>query len=138
MALTAHPVPTEVSLSNGSYILRIEYVSGNAKLIVTLADSPSNKQVVVTFYGVSGFRVLDEGDLLEFWPECSKPNGWFFRIQDGGWYQQECARSGFLMPQLSGQANEYLITGSSDCISVLDGDNFEIEVLEADDSHPSS
>ena len=41
----------------------------------------------VWFAGAEGHRVLDEGDLLEFWPECSAPNGCIFKVLSGGWFE---------------------------------------------------
>jgi hypothetical protein len=35
------------------------------------------------FPEIVGFRVLDERDLMEFWPECSSPHGKLFEILAG-------------------------------------------------------
>jgi len=73
----------------------------------------------VRFLGAEGHRVLDEGDLLEFWPECSTPNGSIFRILSGGWFEQECQRQGFLKRDTQPGMPEYFITGENACISII-------------------
>ena len=73
----------------------------------------------VRFDGASGVRVLDEGDLLEFWPECSAPNGRVFRIHSGGWRDQEAQRGGFLMQHSQPEIPEYFIAGDNECVSVF-------------------
>ena len=45
--------------------------------------------IYVVFTGAEGFRVLDEGNLLEFWPQDSRSPGWIWRIIEGGWFEQE-------------------------------------------------
>ena len=75
--------------------------------------------VSVTFLDAVGFRVLDEGDLLEFWPACSVPYGsGLFEIDDGGWLAQERARQGFVSATRA-NIREFLVTGPDDCISVF-------------------
>lgn len=73
----------------------------------------------VRFYGASGVRVLDEGDLLEFWPECSAPNGRVFRIYSGGWRDQEAQREGFLMQHTQPEIPEYFVAGDNECVSLF-------------------
>jgi hypothetical protein len=72
----------------------------------------------VRFDSPIGFRVLDEGDLLEFWPQCSSPNGWLYKIIDGGWLEQESKRNGFLSDELP-NIGEYFIIGTNYCVGVI-------------------
>lgn len=73
----------------------------------------------VRFLGAEGHRVLDEGDLLEFWPECSTPNGIIFKVMSGGWFEQECQRQGFSKRDTQPEMPEYFIAGENACVSVL-------------------
>lgn len=41
------------------------------------------------FEVASGFRVLDEGDLLEFWAAEVRVPGWLWRVTGGGWLDLE-------------------------------------------------
>ncbi len=74
----------------------------------------------------AGFRVLDEGDLLEFWPACSSSNGWLYEIKTGGWLDQESMREGFLLSN-NEKIKEYFITGMNFCINVLAWEPPQIE-----------
>lgn len=73
----------------------------------------------VIFLDAVGFRVLDEGDLLEFWPACSGSSGsGLFEIEDGGWLAQESSRQGFISATRPNM-REFLISGPNDCVSVF-------------------
>ena len=73
----------------------------------------------VSFDSPAGFRVLDEGDLLEFWPDCSSPNGWLYEIFEGGWFDQERNRKGFVSTANNPAVREYFIVGTNYCVNVL-------------------
>ncbi len=72
----------------------------------------------LSFDSPAGFRALDEGDLLEFWPDCSTQNGWLFEIESGGWFSFESNRSGFLSATNS-ELKEFFVTGANYCVNVL-------------------
>ena len=76
------------------------------------------KLFVPFFLEVAGFRVLDEGDLLEFWPTCSITKEWIFQIVEGGWLDQECLRPGFIRGDIKA-IREYFISGTNDCVTVF-------------------
>ena len=97
-------------------ITNIEYKSG--RLEITSQSLDETRTVGAIFLEVAGFRVLDEADLLEFWPTCSSTNGWVFQINEGGWFAQERLRTGFFRGDIEG-INEYLVTGISECVSVF-------------------
>jgi hypothetical protein len=64
-----------------------------------------------------GFRVLDEGDLLEFWRDGKAQGSFLFEVVQGGWFDLEAQRSGFIYPR--GNVTEYLVVGEDKCVSVL-------------------
>lgn len=79
----------------------------------------SNEIVYVDFEAVEGFRVLDEGQLLEFWGDDSKDH-WVFEVLDNGWLATEAARETAPFIAENGQLKEYLVAGINDCVSILD------------------
>jgi hypothetical protein len=73
----------------------------------------------ILFDAVVGFRLLDEGDLLEFWSSAGfDANGSIYVVNSGGWLDLESSRSGFLSKEREGLV-EYLITTACDCLNVL-------------------
>jgi hypothetical protein len=112
---------TSLVLGNTSFtdpeVIRAEYVPDD--LIVTVRSLTSGLDVSLGFSSVIGFRVLDERDLLEYWPECSTPNGWVFEIASGGWLSSESKRPGCLIATMSPEAREYFVAGCNSCVSVI-------------------
>ena len=93
-------------------IAAITYEPGS--LVVTFETGEA-----IAFDDVQGFRVLDEGDLLEFWPHCSSKRSALFEVLEGGWFSQESMRPGFISSHLRPELREFFITGSNDCVNVL-------------------
>lgn len=85
----------------------------------------------VRFDDIIGFRVLDERDLLEFWPECSAQHGGLFEISEGGWLEQESARRGFVSATVGPKMREFLVTGPNSCVNVFtyQGPQFSADAL---------
>ncbi len=79
-------------------------------------------KIDISFDSPAGYRVLDEGDLLEFWPFCSSNNGWLYEITKGGWLDQERKRQGFISAART-NAKEYFVIGCNYCVSVLAWEN---------------
>ena len=88
------------------------------ELVVTLMSGGDKKVAIARFGEVAGFRLLDEGDLLEFWPVCAQDNGWLFRINANGWFDLEASRPSFSREQGLG-LSEYFIASQNSCVSVL-------------------
>ena len=109
---------------NNTHIESLSYDLDELKIIV-VAESKHRLEVV--FHHPIGFRCLDEGDLLEFWENSEVTNNWLLRIDDSGWYEQECKRTGFLSK--NSMLNEYLVKGQNDCISILATDNPKLSLL---------
>lgn len=80
---------------------------------------PETDGRVVIFSDFIGFRLLDEGDLLEFWSDNDNPLiGWIYEVQSGGWLELESKRDGFLSSDRKG-LKEYLVATTNGCLSVL-------------------
>jgi len=86
--------------------------------LLTVTVRIDGDKLDVTFDAPVGFRVLDEGDLLEHWPDCSAPSGWLYEIAGQGWLDQERQRGGFLSGH-NPEIKEYFIAGVNYCISVF-------------------
>jgi hypothetical protein len=72
----------------------------------------------VVFRNVVGFRVLDERDLCEFWPDYSEPHGWLWEVESGGWVDLERHRPLFNSHEFCAPLREFLICDNK-CISIL-------------------
>lgn len=96
----------------------VSSVSYEPQTLVVKVESAAGVSSV-TFTEVIGFRVLDEGDLIEFWPVCSSRQAALFEIHDGGWLTQEKQRNGFLSGTTRPMLREYIVTGEDECVSVF-------------------
>jgi hypothetical protein len=101
-----------LDFDSGSEVAGLTYQPDS--LIVSLGSGRS-----VVCLEVLGFRVLDEGDLLEFWPQCSARNGGLFEVEEGGWFSQESLRKGFISAHQQLEVLEFFITGPNSCVNVL-------------------
>jgi len=72
MTLKTESIQTAFSPNSGVEIDEVIFRSG--ELIIHLVDASGQADLV--FKNAYGHRVLDEQDLLEFWPTCSLSNGW--------------------------------------------------------------
>nr|WP_257903543.1 hypothetical protein [Pseudoalteromonas sp. CR1] len=86
--------------------------------LLTITISIDGDKIDIIFEEPAGFRVLDEGDLLEFWHECSLQAGWLHEIISGGWFDLESKRNGFSSCGNS-EITEYLVVGVNYCVSIL-------------------
>lgn len=99
-------------------VIRISY--DLTKLLIQVSFYQFNDEIInLEFNKVVGFRVLDEGNLLEFWNE-RRPQGWVWEITENGWFDLERTREGFTLGYLDDmKPREFLVLGINDCVSVL-------------------
>ena len=88
------------------------------ELRISLSFENNKEPVYVVFDSTRGYRVLDEGDLLEFWNPESRAEGWLWKVLKGGWSELESTRDGFVTGVIGGY-EEYLILGENECVSVI-------------------
>lgn len=67
-----------------------------------------------------GFRVLDERDLCEFWPDYAEPQGWLWEVHSGGWIELERRRRQFNSHEYCAPLREFLIVDEM-CVGILAG-----------------
>ena len=87
-------------------------------LRVTVLFEGAKNPTYVSFDAVEGFRVLDEGQLLEYW-DPGQSGSWLYVVEKGGWLELEASRNGAPTLAADGKLKEYLVAGINDCISVL-------------------
>lgn len=116
--MTVHATALTSGVNRAPDVLRINYEDGLLSISMAVEEESAT---LVSFASIVGFRMLDEGDLLEFWPTCSSPNGWLWEIHDGGWFDLESKRPMFFREKCKRVA-EYLVLGDNECVSVLSHD----------------
>ena len=129
MNLSPRKVPT-VSIIDTDFksdsTTQVEAVSfGVHGLSVVVASEHWNARV--SFDWVVGFRVLDEGDLCEFWSKCTLADGWLFEVFSGGWKELEQCRPHFVSGH-DEKVREFLVAGLNECVSVL---SYEVPAISA-------
>jgi hypothetical protein len=88
------------------------------KLIITLEDLRDSVLISFSFADVEAHRIMGEGRLLAYWPECSTPNGSIFEIHSGGWLDE--LRRDIDAPLWADKnLREFLVPGIDDCASVI-------------------
>ena len=75
-------------------------------------------KIKVLFTSTFGFRVLDEGDLSEFWSQGDLTFGWCYEVTKDGWCTLEKTREHFISGEMD-DLREFLIIGINECVSVL-------------------
>lgn len=71
----------------------------------------------VIFEQPEGFRVLDEGCMLQFpWAKLSKSRSYIHVVESGGWLGIEESAGNLHLPAT---AKEYVVISDNDCVSVL-------------------
>ncbi len=117
---SSSPVVKAVSISvvasGVPEVAALNYVPGYLAISLTFA---AGAPLSAEFDGVYGFRVLDEGDLLEFWSPETRVESWLWLVEKDGWFAQERVRSGFLSGVGDRIYSEYLVLGQNDCVSVF-------------------
>lgn len=87
------------------------------------------------FDGFSGFRYLDEGDLISYWEkENFKNNYHLYQILNGGWKSGEVTQPGILeISRFSENPKEFFIKTSNGCFTVLSNQEPSIKKLKFSD-----
>jgi hypothetical protein len=112
----ATPLSHAPILAHPAELVSSSYELG--KLIITLEDLKDSVLISFSFADVEAHRVMDEGRLLAYWPECSTPNGSIFEIHSGGWLD-ELRRDSSGAFWADKTLREFLVPGIGDCASVI-------------------
>ena len=114
--IDAYPVEEALRFKGESEVVNVTYDLYTLRVSISFAGQ--DDLVYADFLSVGGFRVLDEGDLNEFWQPEARAAGWLWTIAAGGWFDLERQRSGFLIGAHD-SFSEYLVCGINDCVSVI-------------------
>ena len=96
----------------GVEVLNINYDVTSADRLTIQLESSSHGNFKLIFDSPEAIRVLDEGQVCEFWNTYSTPKGWLWRVTDGGWLALESQRDGFWLTDATPKGlYEYLIVG---------------------------
>ncbi|WP_334078281.1 hypothetical protein [Microbulbifer sp. M83] len=108
-------------------LIEIPYISDRSTIVSEVKLSERGLEIIMeskewvvsaSFDACWGFRVLDEGDLSEFWSECDLTQGWLFEVLSGGWNELENTRDHYVTGKLY-EPQEFLFIGLNECVSVL-------------------
>ncbi|WP_437921454.1 hypothetical protein [Sphingobacterium sp. LRF_L2] len=99
-------------------IIKVEYDMVTLSVDV-LFHEQNEATVNLKFDKIVGFRVLDEGNLLEFWNK-QRAKGWLWEVVENGWFDLEKKREGFILGYYDDHnTKEYIILGIDDCVSII-------------------
>lgn len=89
-------------------------------IIAEFTNQGVDFRVSILFSHIEGFRVLDEGDLLNYWDHDHLPEEWIWQIIEGGWYDDERKNDNVtILSARKNELTEYLVTGVGMCVSVI-------------------
>jgi hypothetical protein len=114
----------------------IEVISFDMQLLRIQCSTADLPAVIVEFDRPIGFRVLDEGQLCEYWNEYSLPNGWLWQVTKGGWLALEVSRQVFWANDQN-DLLEYFVVGDF-CVNVITRFPPRIRLNQKDNSDPPS
>ena len=103
-------------------IIGIDYDLWTLRAILSfsIAEQIVEKRIYIIFKNIVGFRVLDEGNLLEFWNPDTRASGWLWEVEKGGWLDLEKLRHGFVEGYHENEyRKEFLVLGQNNCLSII-------------------
>lgn len=107
-----------------SDITDVIYTSSGLRITVIAATSMfTNIYLELHFSSVSGFRMLDEGDLLGYWEsKAFQTDHHLYEIISGGWATGEIISDGILSRNFDPNYREWFVATTNRCMNVLSDD----------------
>lgn len=124
MKPSVEPLDTTTGMVSSPSVVAINYQSSELRIQLSV-EAEDKGSLLIVFKLPAGFRVLDEGDLLEFWESSMPGTGWLYLVHRGGWNDLESTRDGYLSRHKADLC-EYLVMGRNECVSVLSRQRPEI------------
>ena len=116
--VNASVLKTSINKFRSPVVAGIHYEAKIGKLIIYYhSDGDKDIDYEIVFEQPRGFKMLDEGDMLNYWGNQEMIGNWLFEIKSGGWLDTEDNAGGFASKLLG--FREFLIGGVDDCISVI-------------------
>lgn len=131
MPLELRPFDAEVGMPSASDISWVSYDGRKLEVMVAQVASSAGKfkGIKFTFDWVTGFRLLDEGDLLRYWRSDGYRGGHhLFSVEAGGWAEEE-----FKLEGVKDKRREWLVVTGNGCMNVFAHDAPEFHYGEFED-----
>lgn len=123
MELNVAPIGDEYFSGSESDVAEILYTHSGLRIVIDTNKSRfAPVYLEIFFRDDTGFRCLDEGDLIGYWESDKFRSGHHvYEILSGGWISGEALSSGILSIGSSIKQREWLVCTSNRCITVLSG-----------------
>ena len=128
MQFEVKPHGKEYRFDQESYIIEVSYTRTGLRIIVSAATSMfTNIFLEVRFNNISGFWLLDQRDLIDYWEsEAFKSNYHIYEILSGGWSNGEPIADEILSNREFIGYREWFIVTTSECITVLSSEEPQV------------
>ncbi len=131
MPLQIVPVDAETEMLSNSDIARVSFNGRALVVVVAQATAGAGKfaGTQYTFDEVSGFRLLDESDLVRYWRSDGYPgHHHLYFVEAGGWAEEQ-----FNLEGVTEKRREWLVVTGNGCLNVFAHDAPGIVSGEFDD-----
>ncbi len=124
MKFEVRPFGKSYRFDQESDIVDLVYTSSGLRITVIAATSMfTNVYLDIHFADISGFRLLDEGDLLGYWESKSfNDDHHIYEILHGGWATGESVDEGVLSRNEYINYREWFVATTNQCVNVLSSD----------------
>ena len=108
-SVKARVLETAINSFHSPVVAGLNYrIKLNKLIIYYHSDGNEDIDYEIIFENPRGFKLLDEGDMNNYWEDEMMINDWLFEIESGGWLDREDAAGGFISKALG--FKEFLIT----------------------------
>jgi hypothetical protein len=124
MKFEIEPFGKEYRFDQESDIIELNYgITGLRLTVIAATTLFTNIYLDIHFSNVSGFRFLDEEDLIAYWENDGfKSNHHIYKILSGGWSNGEPLPDGIMSVHSSFEsAIEWFIATTNGCINIISG-----------------
>lgn len=121
MDIKIEPFGNEYRLDQTSDIIEVNYgITGLRLTVIAATTKFTDIYLDVHFEYASGFRFLDEGDLIAYWEsEAFSSNHHIYKVLSGGWANGEPLPNGILSARSTFEMPEWFIKTTNGCMNVL-------------------
>lgn len=123
--MKAVKLDTIIDNFNTPEILSVNY---DLELLEIKYSVNEKEEYLIRFSNPTGFKCLDERDMMDYWGNKDLTDNWILEIIEGGWLDQERKRA-FISHEIF-NLREFLIEGLDDCITVFAEEEPEIIPIE--------
>lgn len=99
-------------------LLSVHYDVTSGDCLTLELESSTQGRFQLVFDSPLAVRIMDEGQVCEFWNTYSTPHGWLWRVLEGGWIALEAQRSKFWATANPRAVAEFLVVDDQ-CVFVI-------------------